>query len=86
MERPAMKTTIDISDALMREARAVAARESVTLRSLVERGLRRVIAEARGRAPFRLRRASFNGQGLQAEFRGASWDKIRDAAYEDRGA
>lgn len=81
-----MKTTIDISDALMREARAVAARESVTLRSLVERGLRRVIAETRGRAPFRLRRSSFKGQGLQAEFRGLSWDNIRDAAYEDRGA
>jgi hypothetical protein len=81
-----MKTTIDISDALMREVREVAAHESVTLRSLVERGLRRVIAETRGRASFRLRRASFKGQGLQAEFRGASWDKIRDAAYEDRGA
>jgi hypothetical protein len=81
-----MKTTIDIPDALMREVRAVAARESVTLRSLVERGLRRVIAETRDRAPFRLHRASFQGQGLQVEFRGASWDKIRDAAYEDRGA
>lgn len=81
-----MKTTIDISDALMREARAVAAQQSITLRSMVERGLRRVIAETRDRAPFRLRRASFKGQGLQAEFRGASWDKIRDAAYEDRGA
>lgn len=81
-----MKTTIDISDALVREARAVADREGITFRSLVERGLRQVIAETAGHPQFKLRRASFKGQGLQAEFDGASWQRIRDAAYEDYGA
>ena len=81
-----MKTNVKISDRLLREARELAAREGITLRALVERGLRRVIAETNQAAPFRLRRASFRGKGLEAQFRGASWDTLRGAAYQDRGA
>ncbi|HWA90558.1 MAG TPA: hypothetical protein VG889_11010 [Rhizomicrobium sp.] len=81
-----MKTTIEISDPLLKEARKLASREGVTLRTLVERGLGRVIGEAKKRpASFKLRRAAFKGGGLQAEFRDASWEKLRDAAYEGRG-
>ena len=80
-----MKTTIEISDTLLREARTLAEREGVTLRALVERGLYRVLAETKSRKPFKLRRASFKGKGLQAGVRDASWDKIRALAYEDRG-
>ena len=79
-----MKTTIEISDPLLREARKLAEREGVTLRALVERGLRRVVAETRPGALFKLRRASFKGRGLRADLRGASWDKLRDLAYERR--
>ena len=42
-----MKTTIEISDPLLREARKLAEREGVTLRALVERGLRRVVTETK---------------------------------------
>ena len=35
---------------------------------------------------FRLRDASFAGQGLQSAFRNGSWEQIRDAAYEGRGS
>lgn len=80
-----MKTTIEISDPLLREARKLAERECVTLRALVERGLNRVIAEAKHAQPFRLRRASFQGKGMQPEFRDASWDKLRDDIYRGRG-
>ena len=80
-----MKTTIEISDPLLREARKLAAREGVTLRTLVERGLHRVVAETKHKTPFKLRRVTFKGKGLQAELRGASWEKIRDLAYEGRG-
>jgi hypothetical protein len=38
-------------------------REGVTLRALVERGLRRVVAKSGRSGPFKLRRASFNGKG-----------------------
>jgi hypothetical protein len=80
-----MKTTIEISDPLLREARKLAAREGVTLRALVERGLRRVVVETKPGAAFKLRRASFKGKGLQADVRGASWDRLHDLAYEGRG-
>jgi hypothetical protein len=80
-----MKTTIDISDPLLREARKVAAREGTTLRSLVEQGLRRVVAEKKRRPAFRLRKASFKGRGLREELRDAGWERLRDLAYEGRG-
>jgi hypothetical protein len=81
-----MKTTVEISDALLREVRKLAAREGVTLRTLVERGLHRIVAETKRGAPFKLRRASFKGKGRLAELREASWDTLRDLVYKDRGA
>jgi hypothetical protein len=60
-----MKTTVEISDPLLREVRELAAREGVTLRTLVERGLHRVIADTQRHAPFKLRRASFRGRGCR---------------------
>jgi hypothetical protein len=81
-----MKTTLDIADPLLHEARKIAARERTTLRALVEQGLRKIIAERKTARPFRLRKVTFKGRGLVAELRGADWDKIRDLAYEGRGA
>ncbi|MGH8117028.1 MAG: hypothetical protein ACREPJ_06955 [Rhodanobacteraceae bacterium] len=40
-----MKTTIDIADDLIKRARRIQARDDVTLRSLVEDGLREIIAQ-----------------------------------------
>lgn len=80
-----MKTTVDIADALAQEAKGLAAREGTTLRELIEAGLRLVLRERRKRGTFRLRDVSFGGNGLQGEFRGADWERIREAAYEGRG-
>jgi len=80
-----MKTTVEISDGLAREAKAVAARDRTTLRELIEAGLRAILRERRRKVGFRLRDASFGGNGLQAEFRGADWERLREAAYEGRG-
>jgi hypothetical protein len=80
-----MKTTVEIADALAREAKEIAAREGTTLRELIEAGLRSVLRDRRRKAAFRLRDASFGGNGLQPEFRGADWERIREAAYEGRG-
>jgi hypothetical protein len=80
-----MKTTLDISDRLLREARKIATRDRTTLRALVEQGLRKIIAERKGARSFRLRKVTFKGQGLVPELRDADWDKIRDLAYEGRG-
>jgi hypothetical protein len=80
-----VKTTVEIADPLLREAREVAAREGVTLRTLIERGLARVVRETKKPVAFKLRRAAFKGRGLQAEFRDAPWETISEAAYEGRG-
>ena len=82
-----MKTTIELSDAALDEARRVARREGTSLRALIEEGLRRVLADRRSRrAGFRLRDASFSGEGLSPEFAGESWPAIRDTIYRERGA
>jgi hypothetical protein len=80
-----VKTTLDISDPLLREVRKIAVREHTTLRALVEQGLRKVIAERKATRPFRLRKVTFKGEGLAPELRWDEWDKIRDLAYEGRG-
>lgn len=81
-----MKTTLEISGPLLERAKRLARRESTTLRELVEAGLRHVLEE-RGRAePFELRDARVGGRGIHPGFRDATWEQIRDAAYEGRGA
>jgi hypothetical protein len=80
-----MKTTVEISDALLEQARTLAAREGTTIRALIEQGLRHVLAERQRAAAFRLRKAAFRGQGLQPEVAGAPWERIRARAYEGRG-
>ncbi len=82
-----MKTTVEISDQALQEAKRVAAQEGTTLRALLEDGLRRVLAERRRRrAGFRLRKVTFKGRGMSPEFAGASWAEMRDAAYRGHGA
>ena len=78
-----MKTTFDIPQALLKEARKLAAWEGVTLEALIERALHRVIAETRQHPPFKLRRAPFKGKGLAPALQSASW---LDRAYEGRGS
>ena len=81
-----MKTTVEISDGLAEEVKTYLAQEGVTFRSLVERGLIEVLRAGPAPAPFTLREASIGGRGLQAAFREAGWDRIRDAAYAGRGS
>jgi len=81
-----MKTTVEISDALLSEARRVAARRGVTLRTILEEGLRQVLKAERGKPRFTLRDASFGGTGLDPEFADGNWERIRDTAYSGRGA
>ena len=58
----------------------------MTLRALVEEGLRNVIAEHGKKSAFRLRRIRFTGGGFREEFESASWDRVRGAIYDGRGA
>ncbi len=81
-----MKTTIEISDGLLRQAKALAQREGTTVRALVEAGLRAVLKEQRERPKFRLRDESFAGQGLSESARGEGWEAVREEIYEGRGS
>ena len=80
-----MKTTIELPDPLLAQARRFARREGLTLKAVLELGLRRVIGEKAALPAFRLRAASFKGKGLSPEFRDAGWEAIREAAYSGRG-
>jgi hypothetical protein len=80
-----VKTTLDISDPLLREARKAAARQGITLRALVEHGLRLAVAEKARRPAFRLRKASVKGKGLRRDVADATWERLRNLSYEGRG-
>jgi hypothetical protein len=81
-----MKTTIDIADAILARAKALAVRERRTLRQIVEEGLQLVLRSRRQPGRFRLRRVSFRGSGLASDLSEGSWEAIRDRAYDGRGA
>lgn len=81
-----MKTTVEISDALLDEARRVAARTGTTVRALIEEGLRGVLKQRRRGSAFRLRAAAFRGQGVQPGVREGDWEQLRALVYRERGA
>jgi hypothetical protein len=76
---------IEIEQSLLRAARELAKHEGVTIREIVERGLRQVLAESRLGPSFKLRRASFKGNGLQPALREGAWEDLRDLSYGNRG-
>jgi hypothetical protein len=77
-----MKTTIEIADPLLKEARELARREGTTLKALVEEGLKAVLGRRPPGKPFVMRDGSYGGSGLTPEFEAkGGWDKLREAAY-----
>lgn len=80
-----MKTTIEIPDPLIREARQVASDEGTTLKELVEQGLRHVLLQRKEAVPFKLKKATFRGKGLQAGVGDGTWEQIREMVYEGHG-
>jgi len=80
-----MKTTVQIPDSIFEEERKIAHQKRTTLKALIQEGLRRIISERKQRGRFKLRKATFKGNGLQPHLAGASWDKIRELSYEGRG-
>lgn len=61
-----MKTTIEISDALLAAAKRVARKEGSTVRALVEEGLRRALEDRESKQrPFKLKLVTVKGKGLR---------------------
>ena len=81
-----MKTTLDISDNILKRAKRLARKRHVTLRSLTEEGLARMLEEGEKKDTRALRPVTFKGKGLTPEYAGAGWSQVRDGAYEGRGS
>jgi len=75
-----MKTTIEIGDDLLERAKRQARRENKTLREIVGEALRRQLS-SKSTEPFRLKRHSFKGKGLQPLVIEGQWEAIRDLIY-----
>jgi len=81
-----MKTTVDIPDSLLRQARKLAAERNTTLKALIEAALRDALAAtSRPRRRFRLETHTFGGKGLQPGLGWDDWGAIRAMIYEGRG-
>lgn len=81
-----MKTTIDVADALLREAKRLAARRGITLKELVEDSLRAQLERERARPPAEaVHTHTFRGDGLQPGHSWDDWGTIRNSSYEGRG-
>jgi hypothetical protein len=81
-----MKTTIDIADRLLRDAKSEAARRGTTLKEVVETALRRHLEDTSRRPPFVLQDGSVEGRGVQPGIEEGDWDSIRALIYQGHGA
>ena len=79
-----MKITIDIATDLAVRAQALAAKRGVTLRTVVEQGLRMALEEDQGAKRYRLPNRSVQGRGLHREFGSRPWSDILEASYGGR--
>jgi len=79
-----MKTTVELPDELLIEVQQIARAEDTTMKSLLEEGLRAVVARHRRGQAFALRDASVGGHGLRPEAAEAGWAQIRELSYGDR--
>lgn len=78
-----VKTTVEVEDSLLGEAKRFAASRGVRLDGLIDRAIRSLIRTQGSAIPFQLRKHSFPGDGLVTEF---NWPMIRDRIYHGRGA
>lgn len=79
-----MKTTVDLAPDLLEAAKAEARRRGITLRAIVEEGLQRLLDSPP--PEWELDDATVTGNGIRPEFRGRSFDELRDHIYQGRGA
>jgi len=74
-----MKTTVEIASDFLVRAKGEAAATHTTLRSLIEEGLRELLARKALAKHKPIKPVTFRGRGLQPGFGGEGWDAIRDA-------
>jgi Arc/MetJ family transcription regulator len=82
-----MKTTIEINDVLLQQAKRVALERKLSLKAVVEAALREFLraGQTPQQQPFKLRKCTFKGEGLQPGLDWHDWEKMRALIYEGRG-
>ena len=81
-----MKTTIEISDPLLRRAKRLAVKRGITLRAVIEDALRMELAASEVRpVGASIRTHTFGGRGLRPGLAWGDWGAVRSLAYEGRG-
>ena len=79
-----MKTTVQISDALLAEIQSIATKNKTTLRALMQEGLMHVVEHERlKKKPFKLKDCSVGPQKVNEELVGRQWEDIVDLVYGD---
>lgn len=79
-----MKTTIEITDALLNRAKRHARKAGKPLRALVEEGLRRVLEDEAPRVAYRLPDRSVGVVGAVNPLEQLAWSDLRDEIYGGR--
>ncbi len=77
-----MKTTVELPDPLLREAKQYAARHGIPLRQVIQLGLQGLLHAPKQRGRFRLKTATTDGEGAALD---ADWSEIRSLIYEGHG-
>jgi hypothetical protein len=78
-----MKTTVEISDDLLRQAKEYAARMGIPMREVIEFGLQLALSSKKSsQRPFRLKTITTKGEGMVCE---ENWSAIRSFIYEGHG-
>lgn len=81
-----MKTTVELSDALMRELKAEASRKNASMRMLMETALRLYLDRQKSEeSPYSFANHSFKGNGVCEGVEEGAWERIRSEIYEGRG-
>jgi Bacterial antitoxin of type II TA system, VapB len=82
-----MRTTLDLDDALLRSAKQRAAADGRTLTSLIEEGLRHILASLdQPRAGVDVALPTFGGDGVHPGIELGDAVSLRDASYEGEDA
>lgn len=79
-----VKTTVEISDALLARAKRHAKRTGRPLRALIEEGLRLVLGSEERRPAYRVPDRSVGERGAPNPLESMSWQDLRDEIYGPR--
>jgi hypothetical protein len=81
-----MKTTIELSDAVLEQTKELARRSRTTMRRIIESALRQYLDEQEKKTTeYRYESASFKGDGVCEGIQEGNWEMIRSMIYERRG-